>query len=167
MSERNPSWNLCGACGTITPDKMWTYWHQNLDEATEIEQPWVPARDGEGDPMALCPVCKWEHRDTDDGFGVWTGTCMEMEEQRATDLPEYGESWQYTLLDAAKRTPPADRDAEREALLGVEEAAQHIASALLYGINRSERLQAELTAYGVPLNVLSKKLADLHETRNA
>lgn len=89
-------WNLCCVCGVIAPDALWTYWHHNLDEATEEERPWVPARPGESDPMCKCPACGWEHRDTDDGSGYYTGTLASMQAQRENDEAEFGESWSDT-----------------------------------------------------------------------
>lgn len=93
--------HLCCMCGTVSLESGWTYWQQNPDEATEDETPWIPSKDGETDPMAKCPACKWEHRDTDDGSGFYMGTLAEMEEQRAKDEPEYAEWWAETLAEAA------------------------------------------------------------------
>jgi hypothetical protein len=87
------AYNLCCVCGTIACDRDWTYWHPHLDEATEKETPWVPARPGESDPMAKCPACGWEHRDTDDGSGFYQGGLGDMEEQRAKDEPECADWW--------------------------------------------------------------------------
>lgn len=94
--------HLCCVCGTISLERDWTYWHHNLDEATEEETPWVPARAGESDPMVRCPACKWEHRDTDDGSGYYEGTLAEMEAQRAEDEPDCAESWAYHLSEAVR-----------------------------------------------------------------
>ena len=104
LEEQLPQeqWHLCCMCGSITPESLWTYWHANFDEATEEAQPWVPAREGEGDPMALCPVCRWYHRDTDDGSGYYEGSRTQMEWQRAEDLPDFADHWAYQLEEAAK-----------------------------------------------------------------
>lgn len=93
--------NLCGVCGTISLDRDWTYWQANPDEATEEETPWVPSQPGESDPMARCPACKWEHRDTDDGSGFYIGTLAEMEAQREADEPECREWWADRLAEVA------------------------------------------------------------------
>lgn len=87
---------LCDVCGTISPANAWTYWKRN-DEGDR----WIPNEPGDYDPMMLCPVCKWEHRDTDDGSGVFEGTLEEMEAQRNADLAEMGESWAYALEERA------------------------------------------------------------------
>lgn len=92
--------HLCCMCGTVSLASDWTYWQQNMDEATEAETPWVPSKHGETDPMARCPVCKWEHRDTDDGSGYYMGTLNEMEEQREKDEHEYAEWWALQLAEA-------------------------------------------------------------------
>lgn len=94
------TYHLCLACGTISLESDWTFWHQNLDEATE-ETPWVPAREGEEDPMALCPACKWEHQDTDDGSGYYWGTLAEMELQRTQDADDFADDWAIRLESAS------------------------------------------------------------------
>lgn len=93
---------LCCMCGTISLERDWTYWQQADDEAADWNgEQWRPSLPGEGDPMMLCPACKWEHRDTDDGSGVYMGTLAEMEAQRAEDEPEYGDWWAETLAGVA------------------------------------------------------------------
>lgn len=45
--------------------------------------------------MMLCPVCGWEHRDIDDGSGVYEGTLEEMIAERLSLLqnPMWADSW--------------------------------------------------------------------------
>lgn len=95
------TYHLCCVCGTVSLERDWTYWQHNPDEAAEEETPWVPSQPGQSDPMALCPACKWEHRDIDDGSGFYEGTLAEMEAQREADLPEYGEWWSERLREVA------------------------------------------------------------------
>jgi hypothetical protein len=102
LTEFIPRYHLCCVCGTVSAERDWTYWQRNPDEATEGETPWVPSQPGEEDPMCVCPACKWEHRDTDDGSGFYEGTLAEMEAQREADLPEYGEWWEEALREAAR-----------------------------------------------------------------
>lgn len=93
---------LCCACGTVSFESAWTYWQWADDEAPGWNgDQWRPSLPGEGDPMMLCPACKWEHRDTDDGSGVYQGTLAEMEAQREADRPDMGESWAHALAGAA------------------------------------------------------------------
>lgn len=88
--EPSPDACLCCICGAVSLEREWTYWQywQRTDE-----DGWRPSLMGEGDPMMRCPVCKWEHTDTEDGSGVYMGTLVEMEAQREADLPEFGEWW--------------------------------------------------------------------------
>jgi hypothetical protein len=106
---------LCCVCGTVSLERDWTYW-QNWDaedvilgldqpapegaDPEMLRQGWRPSLDGEGDPMMLCPACKWEHRDSDDGSGVYQGTVAEMELQREADLPDMGDAWAERLVEA-------------------------------------------------------------------
>lgn len=80
---------LCCNCGVISPEESWTYW-----QPTE-SGPWRRSICGEGDPMMLCPVCGWEHRDIDDGSGVYEGTLEEMIAERLSLLqnPMWADSW--------------------------------------------------------------------------
>lgn len=80
---------LCCNCGVISPEESWTYW-----QPTE-SGPWRRSIRGEGDPMMLCPVCGWEHRDIDDGSGVYEGTLEEMIAERLSLLqnPMWADSW--------------------------------------------------------------------------
>lgn len=91
---------LCCVCGTVSAEADWTYWQRD-DEAE-----WRPQLPGEGDPMARCPACGWEHTDLDDGSGVYQGTLEQMEAQRAADLPEQGEWWAERLADAETSPRP-------------------------------------------------------------
>lgn len=87
---------LCCMCGTVSLERDWTYWQ------ADDEGEWRPSQPGEYDPMMRCPRCKWEHRDTDDGSGVYMGTLAEMEAQRDKDLPEFGEWWENRLAEIAR-----------------------------------------------------------------
>ncbi len=69
------SFHLCGYCGTVAAESAWTYWHRPLDDDATG---WVPARQGEEDPMAKCPGCGWEHQDCDYESGYYEGTLAEM-----------------------------------------------------------------------------------------
>lgn len=93
-------WNLCCVCGVVAPDALWTYWQAKDDWEDEADK-WRPSKHGEGDPMALCPACKWEHEDTDNGSGYYTGTLASMQAQRENDEAECEESWMYRLKEIA------------------------------------------------------------------
>lgn len=78
---------LCCVCGTVSMERDWTYWQTADDEAPDWNgEEWRPSLPGEGDPMMRCPACKWEHRDIDDGSGVYMGTLAEMEQQHEADF---------------------------------------------------------------------------------
>lgn len=93
-------WNLCCVCGVIAPGALWTYWQAKDDWGDEADK-WRPSQHGEGDPMCKCPACGWEHQDTDDGSGYYTGTLPSMQAQRENDEAEYGESWAYRREEVA------------------------------------------------------------------
>lgn len=67
---------LCCNCGVISPEESWTYW-----QSTE-SGPWRRSIVHEEDPMMLCPVCGWEHQDTDGNPGVHEGSVEEMIAER-------------------------------------------------------------------------------------
>lgn len=80
---------LCCNCGVISPQQDWTFW-----QPTE-SGPWRRSLQDETDPMALCPVCGWKHRDTDDGSGYYEGDdayCV-AERLRLLQNPMWAESW--------------------------------------------------------------------------
>lgn len=70
--------NLCGCCGTITPDSEWSAWVRD-DETDEL----VPAG-GQTDPILRCPICKHDFTDDDAGPLLWRGTRREMVNERAS-----------------------------------------------------------------------------------
>jgi len=79
-------WYLCCACGSITAFEQWTFWRRPdtvEEEDLHGEDAWLPNEEGRTDPMCRCPVCGWEHMDTDDGVsGMYDGTLVEMIAQR-------------------------------------------------------------------------------------
>ena len=86
MQERDPVdalgdlLNLCGACWRIShPNGWWAY--------TLIEG--IP-EDTDDDPLYYrCHSCGYDHRDTDDDPGVWSGTHKELDRIRMEEQPEF------------------------------------------------------------------------------
>jgi hypothetical protein len=75
---------LCGGCGTIAPVEAFPA--LICDWQTEH---WRPAKHGDADPMVICPACEERHQDDDCGPGLYQGSRVEMERQRARLLDEY------------------------------------------------------------------------------
>lgn len=86
------SFALCCNCGLISPCSEWRYLQRD-SETGELR----PSRDDEMDPIAVCARCGYEHRDGDDGPGLYEGMFVEMcqeKGQEAARSPAVAEAWE-------------------------------------------------------------------------
>lgn len=86
------NYSLCGACGAVTRDADWTGWNRDDDDAL------VPAAGNEEPGYLRCPACQYDHRDDDSDPGVWGGSLVEMEKERAGLLID-GDWWPEAWAD--------------------------------------------------------------------
>ncbi|HWE81141.1 MAG TPA: ASCH domain-containing protein [Gaiellaceae bacterium] len=91
---------LCLNCGTITLSESWGYFQRNDPDGEDYDErhgDWRPSLPGEGDPMARCPSCSWEHEDTDGNPGIMDEygplALLALDEERVKLEPEYRDQW--------------------------------------------------------------------------
>jgi hypothetical protein len=103
---------LCGGCGTIAPVEAFPTlicdWQSEL---------WRPAHHGDSDPVVICPGCEERHQDDDCGPGLYQGSRVEMERQRAQLLDEYHHAHGGDFADMWDETFAARSDAVLTAAL--------------------------------------------------
>jgi hypothetical protein len=88
---------LCGNCGTISPDDWDAFTRDDQGELT-------PATTNDHDPIIRCPTCRYDHTDDDADPDVWAGTRAEMERERARlvrDRPRRTDEWAQVLAGNA------------------------------------------------------------------
>lgn len=94
---------LCGECGVITAKSAWSFlaWSAN-DEL-------LPVPDGREPDVMRCPACSYDHLDDESGC-VWTGTQLEMEEEREQQLPDFAERWIDHWRERAENSTQAQQE---------------------------------------------------------
>lgn len=87
---------LCGNCGGVA---HWESFRAFLrdDETGEYYElnPGVKCTD----PMLKCPKCGWEHVDDDSNPGLWGGTRLSVQRERASLLAEPDGPWADNWAD--------------------------------------------------------------------
>lgn len=94
---------LCGNCGTILHDDAFEYL-KHEEDGDHL----VPVEPGDMDPIVHCPVCRFEHSDDDSGPGMWGGSFVTMNTERAQCLRDtgihdydYTGDWRDVLIEAS------------------------------------------------------------------
>lgn len=80
---------LCLACGESAPYEAWG--HLIRDWETEELR---PAREGDSDPIDVCPHCDWHHTDDDGNPGIADGSFDDVEAERVQALDDWKEHWE-------------------------------------------------------------------------